>query len=188
MDNAIYPAQITVEETKRGDGQYPKLIVTTADGKTFSISDKHQALWPTFEGAIGKTVILIWKHPPEGATWKAFIEKAQVMITAANVQQLQQPVPQPVQSASKPVIPVAAPIPQVKEEPRYSGLTTAEWKEKDKIERSSIEAQCAFKGLVELDVAGKLDLMTHVAITQWAAGKLGINFEATKETKPKAMK
>jgi len=184
MDNAIYPAQITVKETKRGDGQYPKLTVTTADGKDFNINDKHKDLWPVFENAVGKTVILIWKHPPEGVTWKSYIEKAQVMITAANVQQLQQPIQQPVQSASKPVAPVAAPIPQTNN--------------RDDL----ISAQVAYKGVVELIDAGKISIDTKLGMRAqaWALlafdavlPKATIEFidsriEATKETKPKAVK
>ena len=50
---------------------------------------------------------------------------------------------------------------------------------------SSIEAQVAFKGLVELDVAGKLDLVTHVAIVQWAVSKMGLDIQEVPAGQPK---
>jgi len=50
---------------------------------------------------------------------------------------------------------------------------------------SSIEAQVAFKGLVELDVAGKLDLVTHVAIVQWAVKKMDLDIKEVPAPQPK---
>lgn len=39
---------------------------------------------------------------------------------------------------------------------------------------ASIEAQVAFKGLVELDAAGKLEPSMHILIVAWAMDKMGI--------------
>jgi hypothetical protein len=50
---------------------------------------------------------------------------------------------------------------------------------------NSIEAQVAFKGLVELDVAGKLDLITHAAIIEWAVKKMDLDIKEEPVRQPK---
>jgi len=165
MENVLYPANILVKETHREDGQYPKLKITDINGKVFSISDKHQALWPIFEGAIGKTVMVAWKTPPPNAQWKAFIEKAQVMITAANMQQPVQPVPaQPVQA--KTTAPVTAVAQNVA---TYS-------------RESSIECQVAFKGIVELIDAGKIPIDSKLGMRAQAWALLAFDVVLPKTT------
>jgi len=180
MDNALYPGQIVVKSAVVDDGgDYgAKLKVVDTAGKPYTVNEKHKALWPVFQDNIGKTIILNWN------TWqgRTYIEKAQVMITAADVQKpvapiAPQPIQQPVQSFSKPVPPIVAPIPQT---PIRST-------------NESIEMQVALKALTELGVAKLLDIVTYDALVAKLSKMAGLaefikEIESAKPALAKAVK
>jgi hypothetical protein len=149
----IYPNQIIVKSVSRDTtGQYgTKLKIFDANNMPFSISEKHQDLWPIFEGNIGKAVNLTWSIPAQGQNWKAFISKAEVATNQAPI------------TATVPTLPVQASKPTAcTVESTYN--TKAEWAAKDKRERDSIEGQCAFKGAVELISTGKLPVDGRIGL------------------------
>ena len=51
-------------------------------------------------------------------------------------------------------------------------MTPEAWSEKDRLQRDSIESQVAFKGMVELFVAGKLNNKTEATTIEWAISRL----------------
>jgi len=83
--------------------------------------------------------------------------------------------PQAIQGAvvAKP-IQVATPA----SEPHYNGKTSAEWDEKERRERGSIEAQAAYKGLIELIIYDKLEGAAALAVIAWGLDKMGIKVAA----------
>lgn len=163
MENALYPGQIIVKTAVVDEsGQFgAKLKITDSTDKPYSINEKHKALWPIFQNNIGKTVILNWAN----FQGKTYIDKAQVMITAANMQQPVQPVPaQPVQTKTTAPAPIA---------PQNVATYSRE---------SSIECQVAFKGIVELIDAGKIPIDSKLGMRAQAWALLAFDAVLPKAT------
>jgi hypothetical protein len=164
MANALYPEQIVVKTAVvDGTGTFgPRLKITDINDKPYSISVKHQDLWPVFQNNIGKPVSLKWSIPVPGQTWKAFVSEASVITTP---QPSAQPAPQNPQPISSPVTPpvVSNPQPASRE--------------------ASIEMQVALKCLTELGVAKLLDIVTYDALVARLSKMAGLEIEEVKPAK-----
>ena len=168
-----YPAQINVTGTawETDPLKGTKLVVSYDKGLKCYINDKRQNLWPVFDGYTGP-VNLIWKLPPSNATWKAFIEGATrgaLNTTPAPTMPAVQPPIQtntliqqkPTVVASMPPVHIVQPISR----------------------DDSIWAQVAYKGLIELDVVGKLEPGLHIALVAFSLDKIGIKLEIKEPAK-----
>jgi len=83
------------------------------------------------------------------------------------------------------VIEAPKPTPQSQPQPVQAKPAPVPTRAFTNTRENSIEAQVAFKGLVELDVAGKLDLITHAAIIQWAVKKMDLDVKEAPAAQPK---